>query len=130
MNELESIKKVLEGDYPNFVKSSDASGYAGMYTEETLWSPPGGPDQHTSSGINVAVAGLFKKISIDVSIMADEVEVYGSSAWVIGTANGSTTDLQSKEVSPFKYRLVWSMSKVGDVWQINRQVWNNKPVST
>ena len=127
-NDESKITHLITNVYTNYVNKSDASGYASMYTDQVLWSPPGGPDQTTRDGIERTIGGMFSKVTLSVEIIADEIEILNDFAWVAGTVNGINTNKESSEKIKFKFRGLWLLNKIGSNWKISRQIWNNKPV--
>ena len=123
-----TISSLVTDQYIACVNSADAQSYSQLYAETVLWSPPGGPDQTSKSGIEVAIGGLFAKSKLVVEIVADEIVVLDKYAWATGVVDGENTNRESGDVSNFRFRVLWILQMIDADWKITRQVWNNKPV--
>ena len=130
MNTTEAaISKLITVTYPNLVKASDAVGYASLYAEQVLWSPPNGPDQRTRDGVENGIRGIFQKMQISPIITIDEIKVMDNVAWVSAMVDGVTKNNESGEAGTINFRGIWLLEQIEGDWKISRQIWNNKPGS-
>lgn len=124
----EKIRQVFEEVYPSNICSEDLAGYGDLYTEDALWMMP---NVHDRRGIPDIVEGFAEYISyqkVDPVFTAEEIEVIGDFAYVIGV---SVSTIRPKDGSPSKMskcREVWLMRKEGDQWKIARQIKAIKPL--
>lgn len=126
--EIEAVTAVVTEDYGGYVNAHDAEGYITMFSEDVLWAPPNGPDQTDAEGIQNAVQGLFDRFAFDVEPQADEVEILGDVAYVVGTVDGVLTPRSGEDPVTIKFRVLWMLRNEDGDWKIFRQIWNNKPV--
>jgi len=126
--DIEAVTAVVTEDYGGYVNAHDAEGYVTMFSEDVLWSPPNGPDQTDADGIQTAVQGLFDRFEFDVEPQADEVEILGDVAYVVGTVDGVLTPRSGEDPVTIKFRVLWMLRNEDGDWKIFRQIWNNKPV--
>ena len=125
---IAAITAVVVDTYGENVNNHDAASYATMFTEDVLWSPPNGPDQTDAEGIQAAVQGLFDRFEFDVQPQADEVEVLGDMAYVVGAVNGVLTPRSGEDPVTIHFRVLWLLRNEDGEWKIARQIWNNKPL--
>ncbi len=125
--DIAAITAIITERYPEFANSHDAAGYASMYSEDALWIPPSAPERVGREGIATAMQASFDKNVFDVQPHADEVEVIGDFAYVIGTADGVLTPRDGSDPKPIQFRVFWLFQRGDDGWQIVRQIWNNAP---
>lgn len=121
------IAMVIES-YGEYANTHDAEGYVSLYAEDVLWSPPNGPDQTDTEGIQTAIQGLFDRLEFDVEPQADEIQVLGDHAYVIGTINGVLTPRSGDDPLTVHFRILWILHSEQGEWKIIRQIWNNKPI--
>ncbi|MEG4499834.1 SgcJ/EcaC family oxidoreductase [Microcoleus sp. F10-C6] len=127
-NDKEKIREVFEEVYAANVRSRDLQGYAEMYTEAALWMPP---DQSDRLGIPQIVEGFAAQIAnqdIDPIFVAEEIEVMGHFGYVIGISQATIHPHDGSPSKEVKFRALWLMKKEGDIWKIDRQIWNVKPL--
>ena len=125
---IDAITAVVVDAYGEHVNNHDAAGYVTMFTEDVLWSPPNGPDQTDAEGIQAAVQGLFDRFEFDVQPQADEVEILGNMAYVVGAVHGVLTPRSGDDPVTIHFRVIWLLGNEDGEWKIARQIWNNKPV--
>jgi uncharacterized protein (TIGR02246 family) len=123
-----TIKKLLSETYGDLVMAHNAAGYANLYSDDVLWSPPNGPDQTSKEGIKNGIQGLFDKFMFKVDPRPEEVQVQDDFAYAIGTVDGVLTPRDGGAPNAIKFRIVWLLRKEATGWKIFRQIWNNKPV--
>jgi uncharacterized protein (TIGR02246 family) len=126
-NDQEQIRMVFEEVYPANVRGRDLEGFAEMYTNEALRIPP---DQADRRGIPDIVEGFAAQIAnqdIDPTFIAEEIEVRGDVGYVIGRTHGTLYPHDGSASKEVKFRGLWLMKKEGDIWKIDRQIWNVKP---
>jgi len=132
-NDKEKIREVFEEVYAANVRSGDLQGYASMYSEDALWMPPDAPDRRGVEDILEAFEMQVAKQDTDPTFTAEEIEVMGDFGYVIGTSlatihpKNAKGDSASNEIRK-KFRAVWLMKKEDDIWKIDRQIWNSKPL--
>ena len=127
-NDETVIKKLVTETYGSLVNDHDAAGYAELYAENVLWSPPNGPDQTSKEGIQKGLQGLFDRFTFNVDPQAEEIAVLGDFAYVVGTVNGALTPRAGGDPTTIRFRIFWLLQKEAGIWKIARQIWNNKPV--
>ena len=123
-----AVTAVVVDAYGENVNNHDAAGYVTMFTDDVLWSPPNGPDQTDAEGIQAAVQGLFDTFEFDVQPQADEVEILGDMAYVVGAVHGVLTPRSGEDPVTIHFRVLWLLRNEDGDWKIARQIWNNKPV--
>jgi uncharacterized protein (TIGR02246 family) len=127
LRDREEIRRIFEEDYPRNVRSIDLMSYAEMYTEDARWMPP---DDRECRSIHEIVEGFANQCahqSIDPIFMAEEIEVMGDFAYVIGTSEATIYPKDSSPNHVVQYRALWLMKKEQSHWKIRRQIWNKKP---
>ncbi len=118
---------VFEEVYAANVRARDLEGYGNMYTNEALWMPP---DQADRRGIPDIVEGFAAQIAnqnIEPTFLADEIEVMGDFGYVVGTSDATIYPINGDPSKKVYFRALWLMKKEGDIWKIDRQIWNVKP---
>jgi len=126
-NDQEQIREVFEEVYPANVRGRDLKAYGKMYTDEALWMPP---DQADRVGILDIVEGFAAQIAnqdIDPTFIAEEIEVRDNVGYVVGTSHATIYPHDGEASKEVKFRALWLMKKEGDIWKIDRQIWNVKP---
>jgi uncharacterized protein (TIGR02246 family) len=126
-NDQEQIRMVFEEVYPANVRGRDLERFAEMYTNEALRMPP---DQADRRGIPDIVEGFAAQIAnqnIDPTFIAEEIEVRGDVGYVIGTTHATVYPHDGSASKEIKFQGLWLMKKEGDIWKIDRQIWNVKP---
>lgn len=123
----EKIREIFEEVYPQIVRSRNLAAYQEMYAEDAIWMPPNDRDRQ---GYDI-VQGFSEQIDkndIDPVFTAEEIEVMADFGYVLGI---SMVTISPKDGSPskqVKFRELWLMKKEDDIWKINRQIWNSKPL--
>lgn len=123
-----AIQQLVATTYRTLVMAHDASGYANLYSDDVLWSPPNGPDQTSRQGIESGMQQMFDKFAFDVNLQAEEVEVHGESAYALGIVDGVLTPRNGEAPLRIRFRAFWLLRKEAGEWKIRRQIWNNKPI--
>ena len=90
--------------------------------------PPNEPDRCGREEIIEGFAHQVASQDIDPVFIADEIQVMGDSAYVVGMSNATIYPDNGGAPKQAKFRAFWLMKKVGGVWKIDRQIWNNKPI--
>lgn len=125
---VDAITAVVIDAYGEYVNSHDAEGYVTMYAEDVLWAPPNGPDQTDAEGIQAGVQGLFDRFEFDIEPQADDIQVSGDTAYVVGAVHGVLTPRSGDDPVTIHFRVIWILTHEDGEWLISRQIWNNKPV--
>jgi uncharacterized protein (TIGR02246 family) len=123
-----TIGRLLSKTYGDLVMAHDATGYADLYSDNVLWSPPNAPNQTGKEGIRNGIQGLFDKFSFKVDPQPNEIEVEGDFAYAIGTVDGVLTPRTGGDPVTIKFSIFWLLRREAGEWKISRQIWNNKPV--
>jgi len=126
-NDQEQIRMVFEEVYPANVRGRDLERFAEMYTNEALRMPP---DQADRRGIPDIVEGFAAQIAnqdIDPTFIAEEIEVRDNVGYVVGTSHATIYPHDGSASKEVKFRALWLMKKEGDIWKIDREIWNVKP---
>ncbi|MGL5195739.1 MAG: YybH family protein [Chroococcales cyanobacterium] len=117
---------MIEEVYPGNVRAKDLMYYSQMYTEDALWMPPDAPDR---IGIHDILQGFAKQCdhqSTDPIFKAEEIEVTGDFAYVIGTCAVTIYPNDGSPDHVVQYRVLWLMKKERFTWKISREIWNKK----
>jgi uncharacterized protein (TIGR02246 family) len=126
-NDKEQIREVFEEVYAANVRGRDLEAYANMYTNDAFWMPP---DQADRVGIPDIAEGFADQIAnqdIDPTFLAEEIEVRDNFGYVVGTSHATIYPHDGGASKEVKFRALWLMKKEGDLWKIDRQIWNVKP---
>jgi ketosteroid isomerase-like protein len=126
-NDKEQIREVFEEVYAANVRGRDLEGYGKMYTDDAFWMPP---DQADRRGIPEIIEGFAAQIAnqdIDPMFLAEEIEVRDNVGYVIGISDARIYPHDGSPSKEVKFRALWLMKKEGDLWKIDRQIWNVKP---
>ncbi|WP_293355623.1 MULTISPECIES: SgcJ/EcaC family oxidoreductase [unclassified Microcoleus] len=127
-NDKDQIRQVFEEVYAANVRARDLEGYGKMYTNDALWMPP---DQADRIGIPEIVEGFAAQIAnqdIDPTFIAEEIEVMGDFGYVVGTSHATIYPIDGSPSKEVKFRALWLMKKEEEIWKIDRQIWNVKPL--
>ena len=127
---IAAITAIITDAYPAFANSHDAAGYASMYSEDVRWIPPSAPERVGREGVEAAMQASFDKFEFDVHPFAEEVEVMGDFAYIIGGAEGFMTPRDGSEPVPVNFRVFWLFRNGDNGWEIVRQIWNKAPVES
>ena len=126
-NDKEQIREVFEEVYAANVRGRDLEGYGKMYTDDARWMPP---DEAERRGIPDIIEGFAAQIAnqnIDPTFIADEIEVMGDFGYVVGTSHATVYPIDGSPSKEVNFGALWLMKKEGDIWKIDRQIWNVKP---
>lgn len=124
------IRRLFEQVYADKVRAGDKDSYATMFTQDALWMPPGHADQRGKNAIAAAFGEQANAISIEPNLKAEEIEVMGNFAYVVGTSVAGITPKDGSQPSQVKLRIVWLLQKDRGTWKIAREIWNAKPSVT
>ncbi len=124
----DEIRRVFEEVYADNVRNKNLQGYGEMYTEDALWMAPNVPDRCGREDIIEGFAESVANQDIDPLFTADEIEVMGDFAYVIGISIATIYPNDGSTSRQAKFRALWLMKKVQGLWKIDRQIWNNKPL--
>ena len=127
-NDKEQIREVFEEVYAANVRGRDLEGYGKMYTDDALWMPPDEPDRRGIPDIIEGFAGQIARQDIDPTFMAEEIEVRGEVGYVVGTSHATIYPHDGSPSKEVNFRALWLMKKEEDIWKIDRQIWNVKPL--
>lgn len=127
-NDREQIREVFEETYAANVRARDLEGYGKMYTDDALWMPPDQPDRRGIPDLVEGFAALIANHDIDPTFSAEEIEVMGDFGYVVGTSHATIYPHDGSPSKEVEFRALWLMKKEGDIWKIDRQIWNSKPV--
>jgi uncharacterized protein (TIGR02246 family) len=126
-NDKEQIREVFEEVYALNVRGRDLEGYGKMYTDDAFWMPPDQADRRGISDILEGFAAQIAKQDIDPTFIAEEIEVRDNVGYVVGTSHATIYPHDGGSSKEVKFRELWLMKKEGDLWKIDRQIWNVKP---
>jgi uncharacterized protein (TIGR02246 family) len=124
-----TIRNIIENQYPGFVRSGNAKGYASQYTNDALYMPPGATDLEGPEAIAEGLNEELKTMQFHPVIDALEVSVLGDYAYAIGRGELTIIPKDGSDESKLVYTLFWLLRKVDDQWKIARQIWNEKPAA-
>lgn len=124
-----SIITLLTKAYPATVNASDGPGYSALFTTDGSRIPPERKIEQSRKEIGASIKGVFSKVSIDVTLSVDQVEVSNNLAWATGTASGTRALKASGAGKPFKFRTLFILKKEAGNWRIHRLMWNASPSS-
>lgn len=126
VRDKEEVRRIFEEVYPDNVRLADSISSGRMYSEIALWMPPDAPDRQGVDDIVQGFSAQFAHQSIDPIFTAEEIEVMGDFAYVLGTSDAT---IHPKDYSPdhvVKYRALWLLKKEKESWNITHQIWNKK----
>jgi len=126
-NDKEQIREVFEEVYAINVRGRDLEGYGKMYTNDAFWMPPDRADRRGIPDIVEGFAAQIANQDIDPTFIAEEIEVRDNVGYVIGTSDATIYPHDGSASKEVKFRELWLMKKEGDIWKIDRQIWNVKP---
>ena len=126
-NDKEQIREVFEEVYAANVRGRDLEGYGKMYTEDALWMPPDKPDRRGIPDIVEGFAAEIAEQNIDPTSIAEEIEVRGDVGYVVGRSHATIYPMDGSPSKEVKFGVLWLMKKEGDIWKIDREIWNVKP---
>jgi uncharacterized protein (TIGR02246 family) len=126
-DDREQIRVVFEEVYAANVRGRDLESYGKMYTNDALWMPPDQADRRGIPEIIEGFAAQIAKQDIDPTFIAEEIEVRDNVGYVVGTSHATTYPHDGSPSKEVKFRALWLMKKEGDLWKIDRQIWNVKP---
>lgn len=127
-NDEKTIRNMLQREYPGFVRSGDAKGYASQFTNDALWMPPGVKNQKGPAAIAESLNDEFKTVRLRPVITVQEVSIHGDHAYVIGKDELAIIPKDGSAESHVVYTVFWLLEKTDNQWQIACQIWNQKPV--
>ena len=127
-NDKEQIREVFEEVYAANVRGRDLEGYGKMYTEDAFWTPPDQADRRGIPDIIEGFAAQIAKQDIDPTFIAEEIEVRGDVGYVVGTSHATIYPHDGSPSKEVNFRALWLMKKDEDIWKIDRQIWNVKPL--
>lgn len=127
-NDEKTIRNIIETQYPGFVRSSDAQGYASQFTSDALWMPPGETNRQGPEAIAKSLNAEFNMVQLRPVITIQEVSILGDHAYVIGIDELTIIPKDGSAESQVVYTVFWFLRKVDNQWKIARQIWNEKPV--
>lgn len=128
--DVAAVTAIITEQYPAHANAHDAAGYASMYSEDVRWIAPDAPERVGREAIEAAMQASFDKFEFDVQPFAEEVEVMGDFAYIIGGAEGTMTPRDGSDVVPVNFRVFWLFQRGDDGWEIIRQIWNKAPAES
>ncbi|MDJ0898673.1 MAG: SgcJ/EcaC family oxidoreductase [Xenococcus sp. MO_188.B8] len=128
-SDREEIRKLFEEVYAENVRTKNLQGYGDMYTDSALWMAPNVPDRCGREDILEGFAQSIANQDIDPIFTADEIKVMGDFGYVIGISIATIYPYDGSPSKRVKFRALWLMKKEPQQWKIDRQIWNNKPLS-
>ena len=126
-NDKEQIREVFEEVYAANVRGRDLEGYGKMYTEDARWMPPNQAERRGIPDIIEGFAAQTANQNIDPTFIADEIEVMGDFGYVVGTSHATIYPIDGSPSKEVNFGALLLMKKEGDIWKIDRQIWNVKP---
>jgi ketosteroid isomerase-like protein len=129
MSDYEAIQTLFEQTYADRVRGRDIEAYIAMYTADAFWSPPNAADCRGQAEIAEGFARQIANADIDPVFTAEEIRLFGATAYVLGNSVAQITDHGTGSVRVAKYMALWIVECGSDngEWLISRQLWNNKP---
>jgi uncharacterized protein (TIGR02246 family) len=124
----EEIRRLFEERYASTLRSGNVDSYVAMFTKDALWIPPGSRDRRGLKEIAEGFAEQASHVRIEPSLTAEEVEVMGNFAYVVGTSLATVYPKDGSQSSKLKFRVVWLLQKEDGAWKIAREIWNSKPL--
>ena len=98
-----------------------------MYTDDALWMPPNQAERRGIPDIIEGFAAQIANKNIDPTFIADEIEVRGDVGYVVGTSHATNYPIDGSPSKEVNFGALWLMKKEGDIWKIDRQIWNVQP---
>ena len=123
-----TIRNMLEAQYPGFVRTGDAKGYASQFTQDALWMPPGEKNRQGPAAIAQSLNEEFKTVQLRPAITVQEVSILGDHAYVTGKDELAIMPKDGSAKAHVAYTVFWLLRKVDNQWRIARQIWNQKPL--
>lgn len=121
------IRNIIEIQYPGFVRSGDAQGYASQFTQDALWMPPGEKNQRGPQAIAESLHREFNSVQLRPTITIQELSILGDHAYAIGKDELAIIPKDGSAASHVVYTVFWFLRKADNQWKITRQIWNEKP---
>ncbi|HEX2913658.1 MAG TPA: DUF4440 domain-containing protein [Chloroflexia bacterium] len=130
MTMLSDVRSQIEANNEKFAEifaRGDATGIAGMYTEDAVILPP---DAEIIRG-RENIMGMWQMVMSSgikgASLHTLEVETWGNVAKEIGTVTMTVQPPGSSETvtAKAKYVVIWKQE--GDTWKMQTDIWNNSP---
>lgn len=126
-NDEKAIRNMLQAEYPGFVRSGDAEGYAAQFTKDALWMPPGENNRKGPEAIAASLSAEFDAVQLRPVITVQELSILGDHAYVVGRDELAIIPKDGSAESHVVYTVFWLLRKVNGHWRIARQIWNQKP---
>jgi uncharacterized protein (TIGR02246 family) len=120
------VKADIDAANAKFVAAfnkGDAVGVAQLYTEQATVLPPGAPMAKGRTAIQSFWQGAIQSGLKNVSLMALQVDQFGSAAREIGQFSLDAPDAQKQTVHvEGKYVVLWR--RVSGSWKLDTDIWN------
>ncbi len=124
---MTNVRERIEATIVMLVDSlngGDAAGVAAHYTDDAALLPPDSGRIDGRDGIQNVWQRFIDAGIRDVSMITQEVDVFGDVANEVGTINATAPDENGGRAQIFgKYVAVWKC-KDDDTWRLHRDIWN------
>jgi uncharacterized protein (TIGR02246 family) len=119
----QAIRTLFEHHYPKAVASRDLDGYVDLYTSDALWIPPGKLPRRGKEAIGEGFREMLDGHTIHPAFSADEIELHGDTATVLGRADALVADIGTPEEQRQTFHALWIVREHVGRWLIHRQIW-------
>ena len=115
----------LREQFMGLFKVGDASGLAGLYTEDAILMPPEKPAAAGRQAIEAVFRTTFDRFSAKLNIAFDEIEIAGDWAFERGSYALTLTPKAGGEPiqETGKYLMILRTDSDGS-WKLARDIWN------
>ena len=112
--------------YMDFLHSGDLEGIMGLYGENAVFLPEGGPTATGKDNIRETYTALFQNVSIpEGESVLEEATIHGDIAVVRLASTATMKILADQQIVPLNTREIFILTKVGDAYKISSYMFNN-----
>ena len=121
--EKSAIEKLILS-FPGYLKAADISKVLPLFTPDGIIMPNNAPTVKGSEQIKGLLENVFKKMTIDVTYIIDEVVINGEYAYVRTNSKGNNVVKANGEKMPVNNRELFLVHKDKGEWKITHYMVN------
>ena len=124
MAEKSAIEKLILS-FPEALKAADISKVLPLFTADAVVMPNNAPTMKGSQQIKGLFENLFKKMSLDVQYIVDEVNINGEYGYIRTHSKGNNVVRANGENVPLNNKELFVVHKDNGEWKITHYMGNH-----
>jgi len=124
MAEKSAIEKLILS-FPEALKAADISKVLPFFTADAVVMPNNAPTMKGSQQIKGLFENLFKKMSVEIQYIVDEVIINGEYGYIRTHSKGNNVVLVSGENMPINNKELFVVHRDNGEWKITHYIGNH-----